>query len=182
MKLRYENYQFPFMGGEKAKLLREGEELFRRMGIDKGKTVVDFGSGPGAFTIPIARLLGENGKIYAVDKNESYLRDLEEMAKNEGLKNIEIVKVGEEVALPFPSACVDIFLLFDVLHHINWDLLFPEVKRVLKPDGKVCVYPHHHLSKETLPEALGKYGLVLKEIIEGAIFIFKFSKKFTCNI
>ncbi|MGC8843353.1 MAG: class I SAM-dependent methyltransferase [bacterium] len=177
LKMRYEDYPFPFFGSEKKEILAESDYYFRKMGIEKGKHIVDFGCGPGVFTIPIARFIGKEGIVYAVDKNEGYLKDLEQMAKEEELENIRILKVEDEGNIPLPSASVDIFLLFDVLHHLNWGKIFPEVKRIIKREGKICVYPHHHLDREQLEEALKPYGLRLKEKLKNIIFIFLVDEK-----
>jgi ubiquinone/menaquinone biosynthesis C-methylase UbiE len=171
-KMRYEEYPFPYLSGEKVEILAKRELLFPQMGIEEGKVVVDFGCGPGAFTIPIARAVGKNGIVYAVDKNEEFLSDLKEMAKEEGLDNIKIIKIQDEGELPLPSASVDVFLLFDVLHHLDWGKIFSEVKRITKREGKICVYPHHHLNREKLVEEIETFGLRLEKILNYSVYVF----------
>jgi len=170
--MRYEQYPFPYLSGDKVEILAKREMLFPLMGIEEGKVVVDFGCGPGAFTIPIARTVGKNGIVYAVDKNEEFLSDLKEMAEEEGLDNIKIIKILDEGELPLPSASVDVFLLFDVLHHLDWSKIFSEVKRITKREGKICVYPHHHLNREKLVEEIETFGLRLEKILNYSIYVF----------
>jgi len=170
--MRYEEYPFPFLSEEKIKILAERKSLFPQMGIKEGKTVVDFGCGPGTFTIPIARAVGKEGIVYAVDKNEKSLSDLKKMAEEEGLDSIKIIKVQDEGKLPLSPASADVFLLFDVLHHLDWGKIFPEVKRITKPNGKICVYPHHHLNREKLVEELATYELRLEKILIGSVYVF----------
>ncbi|MBC7330781.1 class I SAM-dependent methyltransferase [bacterium] len=171
-KMRYEEYSFPYLSGEKVEILAKGESLFPQMGIKEGKIIVDFGCGPGAFTIPIARIVGKSGIVFAIDKNEKFLSDLKEMAEGEGLDNIKIIKVQDEGKLPLPTASVDVFLLFDVLHHLDWNKIFSEVKRITKPAGKICVYPHHHLDREKLVEEVETFGLRLEKILTFSIYVF----------
>ena len=45
-------------------------EVLRRIGIKKGQTVLDFGCGYGAYTIPVAEIVGEQGRVYALDKDK----------------------------------------------------------------------------------------------------------------
>ena len=45
-----------------------GLEVLRRIGIKRGQTVLDFGCGYGAYTIPVAEIVGEQGRVYALDK------------------------------------------------------------------------------------------------------------------
>jgi ubiquinone/menaquinone biosynthesis C-methylase UbiE len=172
--MRYEEYPFPYLSGDKVEILTKRDTLFPQMGIEKGKIVVDFGCGPGAFTIPIARAVGKEGIVYAIDKNEKYLSDLKEMAESEGLENIKIIMSQDEGEIPLPSNLADVFLLFDVLHHLDWRKIFSEVKRITKPDGKICVYPHHHLRRENLVEELGEYGLRLEKLLIGSVYVFQF--------
>lgn len=69
-------------------LNKEGEEALRKIGIRKGQTVLDFGCGSGNYTIPAARIVGEEGRVYALDKNGRTLDELMQRAESEGLKNI----------------------------------------------------------------------------------------------
>jgi len=43
-------------------------ELLERIGISKGQTVLDFGCGYGIYTIPVAKIVGKQGRVYALDK------------------------------------------------------------------------------------------------------------------
>ena len=53
--------------------------------VRPGDTVLDIGCGPGLFTLPIARRVGENGQVIAVDLQEGMLEILKEKATLEGL-------------------------------------------------------------------------------------------------
>ncbi len=80
-----------------------GEEMIRKwhhpklnlesIGLRAGMVFMDIGCGDGFFTIPAARLVGEKGKVYAVDIDASAIERLKRKAMKEGLKNI-IVEVG----------------------------------------------------------------------------------------
>jgi tRNA A58 N-methylase Trm61 len=45
-----------------------GEIFSIDVGIEQNHSVIDFGCGKGAYVIPAARIVGEIGKVYAVDK------------------------------------------------------------------------------------------------------------------
>jgi ubiquinone/menaquinone biosynthesis C-methylase UbiE len=49
---------------------------FLKMSGCQGMTMADLGSGPGFFTIPMAKVTGENGLVYAVDSNLTMLNAL----------------------------------------------------------------------------------------------------------
>jgi len=55
-------------------LFRNPYRLLRAAGLKPGQTVLEVGCGPGFFTIPTARIVGEKGMVYAVDINPLAIR------------------------------------------------------------------------------------------------------------
>jgi precorrin-6B methylase 2 len=45
-------------------------KVLKRIGIRRGQTVLDFGCGYGIYTIPVAKIVGEHGRVYALDKDK----------------------------------------------------------------------------------------------------------------
>ncbi|MCK4308341.1 methyltransferase domain-containing protein, partial [candidate division WOR-3 bacterium] len=68
-------------------LKKYGKEFLRDIGIREGQTVLDFGCGSGYYTIPAAKIVGSNGKVYALDKDGEKLKEVAEMAASENLSN-----------------------------------------------------------------------------------------------
>ena len=60
-------------------------ETILNVGVVKGMTMADLGSGPGFFTIPMAKATGEKGLVYAVDSNVSMLNALKENIARSGV-------------------------------------------------------------------------------------------------
>lgn len=58
--------------------------------VKKGQVVADLGCGPGYYTIPMAEIVGSEGKVYAVDLGKHSIRTLEKKAKKHGYRNIEV--------------------------------------------------------------------------------------------
>jgi precorrin-6B methylase 2 len=50
-------------------LERTGETTLRSIGITNGQILLDFGCGSGNYVIPAARIVGDEGVVYALDKN-----------------------------------------------------------------------------------------------------------------
>ena len=127
----------------------DGEILLQRIGIKKGQTILDFGCGTGNYVIPAAKIIGENGKVYALDKDEGALSRVPPKAEISGLKNIEIMKTEGELEVDLEDASVDVVLIYDVLHSHCFPKvddrreLLNEVYRILKPNGFLSVYPMH---------------------------------------
>jgi ubiquinone/menaquinone biosynthesis C-methylase UbiE len=124
-------------------------EVLRAIGITSGQTVLDFGCGPGTYSIQAARLVGEQGKVYALDKDGQSLDKLLQNARRENLANVERMDTSGELEINLADESVDMILLFDVLHEYylpdsdQRERLLNEFHRTLKPDGVLSVYPKH---------------------------------------
>ncbi len=119
------------------------------LGVRAGHVILDFGCGSGTYTIPAANLVGNVGRVYALDVNRSFLDLIEESAKQQGLKNIVRIDASEEGAIPLENEKIDVILLIDVLHLIeNRAALFDEACRILKRGGLIIAYPMHVPEKE----------------------------------
>ena len=122
-----------------------GGKFLKDIGIKRGQTVLDFGCGVGNYTIPAAVVVGERGKVYAVDKNKQSLDELIQRAEKGGLKNIKRIDVSEEIKLTLQNESVDVVLLYDVIHLVdNRKELLAEMCRISKPNALISVYPKHH--------------------------------------
>lgn len=145
-------------------LCRRGELFLKDIGIKKGQAVLDFGCGVGHYTIPAAKVVGEKGKVYALDENGKALDELIRIAKSESLKNIEPIKTSVKLKIPMKNESVDVVLLYDVLHYVDERRkIIDEVYRVMKSGGLLSVYPKHHRSDSPL---MGLANLTLKDIIK----------------
>jgi ubiquinone/menaquinone biosynthesis C-methylase UbiE len=144
----------------------EGKIFLEDIGVKKGQTVLDFGCGSGHYTIPAAKVVGERGKVYAVEKDKEVLDKLMEQAKSEGLGNIKRIDTSGELKIPLETNSCDVALLYDVLHYMDKRKgIFNEAYRVLKPGAILSVYPKHYKSDEPL-WAFGNLKLedIIKEI------------------
>jgi len=54
------------------------EEEVHKLGLKEGQKVLDYGCGIGSYTFPAARLVGERGRVYALDKEPLAIRKIEE--------------------------------------------------------------------------------------------------------
>ena len=82
-----------FLMSEEWKLWHYPETVLMNVGVAMWMTMADFGSGPGFFTIPMAKATGEKGLVYAVDSNFTMLNALKENITKSGVdsKIVEII-------------------------------------------------------------------------------------------
>lgn len=131
----------------------DGEEFFKDLGIKGDQYILDFGCGAGHYTIPAAKAVGQGGIVYALDKDRSEVSQLMKEAQSEGIDNIVPLETSGEIAIRLDEESVDVVLLFDVLHYMTSDereLVYAEVHRVLRNDGRLLVYPKHVKSDQPL--------------------------------
>ena len=139
--------------------LRKPTDILRKAGVRSGMTVLDFGCGPGGFTIAAARLVGRGGRVYALDVNPLAIRTVERTAERAGLYNIRTILGSSTVGVLEDS--VDLALLYDVLHSLpHPDVVLRDLHRILKRDGLLSVGDHH------LPKAL-----VFSTVTSGGLFV-----------
>lgn len=174
---------------------KQGETVLRRIGIKEGQTVLDFGCGSGNYTIPIAKIVGDEGTVYALDKNRDSLNELMQRARAEGLTNIKRIDTSGEMKIYLDDESVDAVLLYDIFWYFTlWDprlpQLFSEVYRVSRPNALVSVYPKH-IDLEQLRGRLEDAGFRLKgrlcdtfihEERFGRDFVLNFSKETGTNV
>jgi precorrin-6B methylase 2 len=64
-------------------------QLLEDVGIKAGQVVLDFGCGSGTYTVPAARIVGDKGKVYALDKDSEVLNELMQKAQSARLNNVQ---------------------------------------------------------------------------------------------
>ena len=148
------------------------KEVLTGIGIEENQRILDFGCGSGAYAIPAAKLVGEKGKVYALDKNAGALETLKESARKEGSENIETI-LSSDLKICLEAESADVVLLYDVIHLIeDRARLFMEIYRILKPDGVVSIYPMHVKKDEVLRQMRDSHFLLKDEKYEGNILNF----------
>ena len=141
-------------------LTDDATEVLTKVGIRKAQIILDYGCGSGTFTIPSARIVGKQGKVYAFEARPDLLERIKERAGNEGLTNIEtVLSDSSKPSIDLPDKSVDIILVYDVMHEVGNRLeLLRELHRVLKRDGILSVFPMH-MGTDSMLDAVSECGL-----------------------
>ena len=135
--------------------------------IKEGMVVLDFGCGVGFFSIYMAEMVGEAGRVIAADLQEGMLECLKENIKGAGVEGRITVHKCEEDKIGV-SESVDFVLLFYVVHEVKKkEEFFNEILTILKPGRQaLIVEPPIHVSKKEFKESIRKAREAgLKEVV-----------------
>jgi len=135
--------------------------------ISEGMIILDLGCGPGFFSIEIAKMLNNSGKVIAVDLQEGMLEKVKnKIIGTELEKRIEIHKCDEKKI--GVTEMVDFILAFYMIHEVpDQDNLFKELKSILKPGGKVYIIePKFHVSNNSFETMISKLDTVGFDLID----------------
>ena len=137
------------------KLLQNPEPILKPY-IMRGWTVLDVGPGMGYFTIPLAKLVGDTGKVIAADLQQKMLDGIYRRALRSGVQ--ERIKLHQStpdsIGIGEP---IDFCLAFWMVHEVpDSTRFFGEISSKLKQDGLLLlVEPKLHVSKENFNKTLG---------------------------
>jgi ubiquinone/menaquinone biosynthesis C-methylase UbiE len=113
-----------------------------KLGLNDGMRVADLGAGSGFYSMEAARRVGHSGRVFAVDVFKDLLERLRSVGISSGLRNIEVIwgnceKIG---GTKLGQSTVDRVIASNILFQIEKpDEFVLEIKRILKPGGKVLV-------------------------------------------
>lgn len=118
--------------------------------IREGDIVVDYGCGPGSYSIAASKKVGAEGKVYALDVLPVAIKMVQKKVTKKNINNIITVKTDCKIDLPDNS--VDKILFLDVLAMVRGDNLciIKEFHRVLKQNGILSMDDHHSSEEEIL--------------------------------
>ena len=154
---------------------QQPDRVIAALGIEAGDRVADLGSGSGYFTIRLAKAVGPEGRVYAVDVDEEMNAYLRERVEQAGVANVEVILGRFEDPL-LPDAGVDLVLTVDTYHHIDdRPTYFRNLRRDLAPGGRVAVIDYdgrkgwfvrllgHITTRELLIREMGEAGYEVAE-------------------
>lgn len=133
------------------------KKVLDEVGIEPGFLVLDYGCGPGGYILPTRDLVGESGKIYALDIHPLAVREVQQLASSKGLANVQTIL--SDCATGLPDASIDVVLLYDIFHMLgDPDGILKELHRVLAPDG-ILSFSDHHMKEDKIISRVTSGGL-----------------------
>ncbi|MHC4911194.1 MAG: class I SAM-dependent methyltransferase [Planctomycetota bacterium] len=153
--------------------------LLEQLAVTPGMSLCDMGCGNGFYTIPLAKLTGPTGRVFAVDIQQPMLDMLSDNAKAAGVSNIEPL-LGTYVDPGLAEKSVDLMLLVDVYHEMSHpEQMLAAMRKALKPDGrlvllefraedpKVPIKPLHKMTKAQILKEYEANGFELVKAYDG---------------
>jgi len=117
----------------------EADRLFDAMEIDAGSWAADVGSGDGDYTLPMARRVGDTGRVFAVDVSADALDELNEKIAENDVETITTVYSIEDNPM-LPVNAFDALLVRNAYHHFTApESMLRHMKASLKPDGRLVI-------------------------------------------
>lgn len=162
------------------------QRIIEQAGIRIGSTVADFGCGQGDFVLAVAHVVGPDGKVCAIDIQDSALSSTRSKIRMEGMLHVDLVKANVEVygSTKLPDASQDAVLLTNLLFQTKKkEDVLKETARVMKQRGVVVftdwkkgvpMGPSHPLriEREEVQKLMEKSGFAFEKDIDAGMFHF----------
>jgi ubiquinone/menaquinone biosynthesis C-methylase UbiE len=146
-----------YIGMPIRNLFMSPRKMFAEIDIETGHHILDFGCGPGIFSIMAAEKTGPSGTVYAVDIHPLALKMVEQKKRKKNLKNIETIL--SDCRTPISDSSIDLVLFLDVFHMLdNHGDVLSELHRVLKQEG-IMAFSDHHMKEDEILSKLNENGL-----------------------
>jgi ubiquinone/menaquinone biosynthesis C-methylase UbiE len=168
--------------GKSSKAYLNAERVLQETGLKSGDKFLDVGCGEGYFSIAASKIVGNKGKVYALDSYEKSIAVLKEQIHRDNIRNIEAIVADVTRKMPLPDATVDMCLMANVVHGFlaNGEVpsVMAETARVMKAGSTLAVVefqkiagpPGPPISIRMTPEELdgliSGYGFEKNKVVE----------------
>ncbi len=118
-------------------LFRDPFKALKSAGVESGQKVLEVGCGPGFFTVPAGKMVGEQGSVTALDINPRAVEHVREKIEQAGVTNATAI-LADAARTGLPSQSFDLVFLFG-FRHTTGDMahIMAEMHRLLKPAGRL---------------------------------------------
>lgn len=114
--------------------------VVNKLNIQPGMTVADFGAGNGDYAIATAQMVGQQGRVYAVDIREKMVNRVKGKAKEKDIENLDVIwgDLEELEGSRLDADVADRIIVANILFQLkNKEVFMQELSRVLKKNGEV---------------------------------------------
>ncbi len=171
-----------FHHGRSSKEILDSNRVLSTIGLKKGDIFLDAGCGDGYMSITASEIVGDEGKVYAVDVWEKSINAFKEKIENENIQNIEASVADITQKIPVDDESIDLLYMGNVLHGFvennEEESVMKEIQRVIKQGGSFAVVEfkkeesNHgpplniRITSEDVEEIVKNYGFSVKNVEE----------------
>jgi len=120
-------------------LFRDPYQALRDAGLEAGQTVLEVGCGPGFFTVPAAKIVGDGGTVLALDINPAAVEHVRRKIQQAGVTNAKVI-LANAAQTDLPDQSFDLIFVFGFARAVGgMATIWPELHRLLKPGGTLSV-------------------------------------------
>jgi ubiquinone/menaquinone biosynthesis C-methylase UbiE len=146
----------------------ERSRLVSLLGIRAGSRVADVGAGDGGFSLPLAELVGPEGRVYLTEIAQSQLGRMRRAVERGKLANVEVIEVVEDDSR-LPAGCCDAIYLRNVYHHLTKpEPTVATLFLALKPGGRLAIidFEPSRRAAARVPRVPGTEGVPRAAVVE----------------
>lgn len=168
--------------GKSSKAYLNAERVLQETGLKSGDKFLDVGCGEGYFSIAASKIVGNKGKVYALDSYEESIVALKQQIHRESIGNIEAIVADVTKKMPLPKAIIDVCLMANVMHGFlaNGEVpsVMAETARVMKAGSTLAVVEFQkiagppgppisiRMTPEELEDLISGYGFKKNKVVE----------------
>ena len=134
--------------------------------IEPGWNVLEVGCGTGFFTVTAAQMIGESGTLISMDMLSLSVEAVTAKVKATDLKNVRVFQ-GDALDTRLEKESLDAIILFGVIPApmLPLDKLLAEMHRILRPGGKLSVWPPSWVHRSILQSGLFTFSSKKNNVI-----------------
>ncbi len=158
------------------------DKVLSEAGLKSGDSFLDAGCGDGFISLAASSVVGDEGKVYAVDVYPESIDMVKKEVQEKGIKNLEATVADIMDKIPLDNDSIDLCVMANVLHgFVANDEVEPvinEIRRVVKPEGVFAVVEFKkmegipgppfkvRISPGDVEEAITSYGFEVMGTVE----------------
>ena len=129
--------------GKTSKNILSAGEVLKATGLKQGDTFLDAGCGDGYISLESSNIVGDNGRVYALDVYPESIETVKKEIRARNLDNIKAILADITETIPLSTATIDIVLMANVLHGFvaegEVEEVLNNISKVLKPGGVFAI-------------------------------------------
>ncbi|MFC2159400.1 class I SAM-dependent methyltransferase [Actinomycetota bacterium] len=136
---------------EKRKKILPAKKILLDIGLKGGDIFADIGCGIGYFSLPASKIVGNQGKVYAMDISQDMLDEMKTNIYDKDITNIELIKTSED-NLVILDNIINVAFASTVLHEVDGlSSILNEIKRIMVNKGNFIIIEWNEVKKDLGP-------------------------------